>query len=87
MSAVTIPRTLKWESVLASVDEELHRIDPVARIRIEDHIRDCGLRYSETKEAIKGLQATMSRLMFLMITTMLGAVVDILLRLLPNGHP
>jgi hypothetical protein len=33
-------------------DDDLTRIDGVARIRIEDHIRECATRYKDLREAM-----------------------------------
>lgn len=37
-------------------DDESNRIDGVARIRIEDHIRECGMRYKDLRESIADMR-------------------------------
>lgn len=75
-------------------EEEVGRIDGVARIRIADHIRECSMRYGETKESLRRVHERMddadkarSNLFLAVIIAIVGVMGNIVLHFLPNGHP
>jgi hypothetical protein len=75
------------------IDEEIGRIDGVARIRIADHIRECGMRYTETKDSLRRVHERMDgadkarfTLLMAVIVAALSGAFNLILHFLPNGH-
>lgn len=81
-------------------EEEASRIDGVARIRISDHIRECGMRYTETKESVAELKESIRRLhgrlddaaktrftlLMAVIVAAVSGVFQIVLHFVPSVH-